>query len=272
MPDIANNEIRRQQVKTLLQFHIQYSIFKRICHRRLEASRNNAVMQFFSTACSKPVTNRFHQSYKQHTMQLLFEQGPDKIRAYAQKAFPQWIHQLQNLIDHHPNMSKKELMTVLNSILLTPHFIYEKVIHDLRVQSPGLIINEDFLILCANLNHTIGSFDDSKFCAFQGNIHEQHLSMISLYLQYTLNISYTKAQQKALSLPQAVSQTILAHCNFTFRAFLYQCINAIENSTTDTLTVQFDQSLSKEQVIDLSPLSITSGERHHDFNLNTVPP
>jgi hypothetical protein len=267
VPDIAENEVRRHQIRTLLQFQIQYSIFKRICDQSLKTSDDKAVMQFFSIACSKPVANRFHKAYKQHTMRLLFSEGPEKIKAYAQKAFPQWIDQLQCLINSNPDMSKKELMTILNSILLTPHFIFEKAIHDLRSESPDLVVNEQFLTLCANLNHTINNFDDSKFNAFQGNIHEQHLAMISLYLQYTQNISYTEAQKKALSLPRAISQVILSHCNFAFRSFLYQCIEAIESSKTKILNIKFDMDLPEEMTIDLNPLLITGSARHHESSL-----
>lgn len=267
VPDIANNEIRRQQVNALLQFQIQLSLFKRIHDQPLLASTNRQVMQFFTVACSKTTHNRFHQAYKSHAMTLLFEHGSDKIKLFSQNVFPQWIEQLQSLINHQTDLSKKELLTILNSILLTPHFIFEKVIHELRTQSPGLEINEPFLVMCANLNHTVKSFDHSAFYAFQGNIHEKHLCMVSLYLQYTQHLPYAEAQKLALSLPQAITQVILAHCNFSFRAFLNQCMTAIKNSSSPHTVIAFDMDLSAPGVIDLSPLQITGQHRHHSSHL-----
>ncbi|MBM4211508.1 MAG: hypothetical protein FJ186_03110 [Gammaproteobacteria bacterium] len=268
VPDIAENEIRRQQIRTLMQFKIQSLLFKRIHDQTISITTDPKVMQFFSVACSKQTPNQFHQSYKRHAQALLFEEGPLKIKQFAQKVFPQWTKQLQELINNNTNMSKTELVAILNSILLTPSFIFEKVIHELRTQSPELNIDTNFLALCANLNYTVGNFESRQFQTYQGNIQEQHLAMISLYIQYTQNLNYKEAQKKTLSLPLVIHQVILSNCNFVFRTFLDQCIKAIEkNNLEHTIILSFDMELSPPQTIDLSALFINGTTRNYSNSL-----
>ena len=178
----------------------------------------------------KRTSNQALNEYRDKIKSQLLAYNAEGINRFMARSAERWMNQLQDLIRNNPHMTKRELIETLNSMLLTPSFIFQKISSRIRASEPNFTLNNDILSVLSNLTESLENYNNATFGQYQTDVYPNQLEMVSHYFEISESLDQESAKIKAITVPRAVRETVLAHCNFGYKYFLAEMIDKISKS------------------------------------------